>query len=554
MVMINRRDFLHLAGYSTLLSTPLFQGCDSNDSSNEASSTQSEPDWSPLTANDTETPFEVRVEGYIPTALQGGTLYRNGPGLYERQGIKRANFIDGDGYVTALKFNNQSNASFQGRFVRTTKYKQEAATDKFLNDTWATLVPDLPVEQSLIQDNSANQSSVSTVWFNQHLYSFDESAPPYRLNPETLETEQLGGEQFNAIYAAHSKIDSVNGDWIHFGLQYGNPEATTTAEAGHVLMHISIIDQYESTTKYYKRIDLSAIDQQLTSLGRGVYIHDFFATENFLVFYLPPVFIDLRSLGSNARQFGLEEKPLTGCFQWIPALGGKILLFSRHNPNLDPIMLDVPESSAKGFWHVFNAYEQNQRIICDFIAYNDFNSLLDRENSVLYTLMEGKRGQLTSEGALARYILSFSQIDSQTGMPINANVQYQLLESNFGFEFPVINRHYETRKHRYGYAAFDYKDYSGLFHGIAKYDFETNNLQKHDFGENYFCAEPVFCPDPSHQAEDAGWLIVTVYDALEKQSFIAILNAQDIIAAPTAKIYLGRALSVHLHGFWRAAD
>ncbi|MGV6808456.1 MAG: carotenoid oxygenase family protein [bacterium] len=552
--MITRREFLSLMAYTSLLPIPLLQGCNDNDgvSGDENVEIQpTQPDWSLLTANDSEAAFELQIEGKIPEALYGGTLYRNGAGLHERQGVKRANFIDGDGYITALRFDHQGSADFQGRFVRTNKYQQEALADKFLNDTWATLIPDLPAEQSLINANDANQSSVSTVWFNGHLYSFDESAKPYRLNPETLETEQLGGGQFNAIYAAHSKIDPINGDWMHFGLQYGNPSAADPSQAGHILIHISIIDQQESSTKYYKQLDLTAIDQHLSALGRGVYIHDFFATENFLVFYLPPVFVDLRSLGQNAQRFGLTETTLTECFKWIPSLGGKILVLSRHNPNLEPIMVDVPESSAKAFWHVFNAYEKDQQIVCDFIAYDDFNRLLDRENSMLYTLMRGEKGQLTSEGELARYTLNLAEFDTQTGMPSHINMQYSVLEERFGFEFPVINRQYETRQHRYGYAAFDYKDYTGLFHGIAKYDFNTYNSQYHDFGDNSFCGEPIFCPDPNQHAEDAGWLLVTVYDALEKQSFIAILNAQDISANPVAKIHLGRALSIHLHGFWK---
>src|SRR5262249_33509256 len=67
-----------------------------------------------------ETP---RVEGQVPASL-AGSLYRNGPGLFERGGVPKPNLLDGDGLVQRLSFRDGS-VRYQNRFVRTRKLAEE---------------------------------------------------------------------------------------------------------------------------------------------------------------------------------------------------------------------------------------------------------------------------------------------------------------------------------------------------------------------------------------------------------------------------------------------
>ena len=45
----------------------------------------------------------LRVEGSLPPELRG-TLYRNGPGLLTRLGQRYAHWFDGDGAISAVRF------------------------------------------------------------------------------------------------------------------------------------------------------------------------------------------------------------------------------------------------------------------------------------------------------------------------------------------------------------------------------------------------------------------------------------------------------------------
>jgi hypothetical protein len=68
------------------------------------------------------------VEGTIPPELTG-TLLRNGPAMFERDGFKKE-FLDGDGMITSLSFKD-GRAYFRNKFVRTPGFKREECDGVF---------------------------------------------------------------------------------------------------------------------------------------------------------------------------------------------------------------------------------------------------------------------------------------------------------------------------------------------------------------------------------------------------------------------------------------
>ena len=65
----------------------------------------------------------ARVEGRLPAALRG-TLYINGPGLFDRGGRRKRNLLDGDGLITGFTIGD--GVRVRARFVRTDKLGDEA--------------------------------------------------------------------------------------------------------------------------------------------------------------------------------------------------------------------------------------------------------------------------------------------------------------------------------------------------------------------------------------------------------------------------------------------
>src|SRR5512132_3967861 len=83
--------------------------------------------------------YVPRVGGRLPASLEG-SLYRNGPGLFERGGVRKPHLLDGDGLVQRLSFRG-GNVRYQNRFVGTRKLVKEEAAGRYLHATWSQRAP-----------------------------------------------------------------------------------------------------------------------------------------------------------------------------------------------------------------------------------------------------------------------------------------------------------------------------------------------------------------------------------------------------------------------------
>ena len=62
--------------------------------------------------------YITEIEGEVPATLQG-TLFRNGPGRFERGEQKYEHMLDGDGYVQSFSFGDDGSVFFRSKFVHT---------------------------------------------------------------------------------------------------------------------------------------------------------------------------------------------------------------------------------------------------------------------------------------------------------------------------------------------------------------------------------------------------------------------------------------------------
>ena len=77
----------------------------------------------------TDVPLQA-TRGTIPADLRG-TLYRNGPGRLERSGQWVHHPFDGDGMITALRFES-GGAALTNRFIRTEGWLAEEQAGRYL--------------------------------------------------------------------------------------------------------------------------------------------------------------------------------------------------------------------------------------------------------------------------------------------------------------------------------------------------------------------------------------------------------------------------------------
>lgn len=186
--MLTRRDFLHLAGGAAAsLALP---GCAASPPlRKEVFPEFGDPDRPYLglaTSLREEYDYEARVEGRLPEDL-AGTLYRIGPGLFDRGGLRKRSLLDGDGMVHAFRF-HAGGVHYRNRFVRTAKFTEEEAAGKFIYPTWSTQAPGGLLANFMGVSRFKSQAGVTVYLRNGRLYAFDESFLPYEMDPVNLET------------------------------------------------------------------------------------------------------------------------------------------------------------------------------------------------------------------------------------------------------------------------------------------------------------------------------------------------------------------------------
>lgn len=514
--MIRRRDFLHLAG-GALLSLAM-PGCAASPPLRRDSLTDfGSPDrpWLGLaTSLREEHIYEARLEGRLPEGLRG-TLYRNGPGLFDRDGLRKRTLLDGDGMVQSFRFHGEG-VQYRNRFVRTPKYVEETATGAFIYPTWSTQAPGGLVANFWPGDRLLSQAGISVYTWNGRLYAFDESNLPFELDPVTLETvgqSRLGLAEGFTIYSAHPKLDPHNGEWLHFGVRYGPNPA----------LHFTIFSP-DGKLKLHRAIPMP----------RYAYLHDWFVSERHLIVSLHPVEIKFWGF-----LFGLRS--IADSLRWKPEKGNLLVVLPRDGSG-EPVFITT---EARFMWHSVNAFEVGGEIIADFVGYSNPDHFVGPD-PVISAVMAGRPGNFAFPGELRRYRIN----------PTSRTAREELLDRG-SYEWPRINEQHRCSCYRFAYLG---KTRPGEFFWshLVSVDMESGRTTSCDFGAGNYCSEPVFVPRPGaiyapESAQEPGWILSLVYDSRTRKSFLAVMDAEHLADGPLARVHLRHHAPFSYHGWWQPA-
>lgn len=458
--------------------------------------------------------YQARVEGRIPEQMRG-TLYRNGPGLFDRGGLRKRNLLDGDGMVQSFRFHD-GGVQYRNRFVRTHKYLAEQAAGRFLYPSWSTQAPGGLWANFMAPGELTGQAGITVFPWQGRLYAFDECALPYELDPDSLETigiSRLGLPEGLTIYAAHAKMDPRTGEWLHFGVLYGpSPK-----------LHVTIFGRDGALKRH-----------RVLPMPRNVYIHDWFVSGRHLVFVMHPVQIAFWPVF-----FG--RKSLLDSLSWRPELGNLIVVLERDNDK-PPLLL---ESAACYMWHSFNAFEKGSEIVADFVGYQNPDHFIGAD-PVASAVMVGRKGEYAYPGSVRRYL-----IDPGTG-----RMREELVAAG-NYEWPRVNEQHSCHDYRVGYMV-QTRPGEFFWSKACRIDMRTGQTENFDFGTGCYLSEQVFAPLPGRaygaaDPREPGFLLTEVYDSKSKRSFLAVLRAEHIEAGPVATVHLGHHVPFSYHGCWSQA-
>ncbi len=437
----------------------------------------------------------LTVEGELPKELEGMFL-RNGPNPQFKP-IGLHHWLDGDGMLHCVEISN-GKASYRNRYIRTDGFKVEQTQGKAI---WPGLLnlPRFDTPYGLMMKNTAN---TSCVFHAGKLLALWEAGAPYEIRLPDLET--VGVYTFNdkiaSTFTAHPKVDPVTGEMIVFGF----------APIAPPYLEYSVVSK-EGELKRTVPIDIPA----------PVMMHDFAITEHYTIFLdMPLTFKPMRIMQG--------QLPI----KFEPQNPSRIGILPRNGDNRTIRWFKV---SACMLYHVGNAWEEGDELVLLATRAPDTYLFIPQED-------KGEGGETEFEDfRLYRY-----RINLATGV-----VKEEALD-NVATEFPRINDDFTGRKTRYMYASQQatYMRPRLLLDGLIKYDLETGSSQLHEFGRGRFGGDSAFAPRPGAAAEDDGWLLTMVWDAVAKQSELLIIDAQNFTSEPVARILMPQRVPYGFHATW----
>jgi carotenoid cleavage dioxygenase len=470
---MKRRQFLEYTGFGAMgtATASLLSGCAEEEPPVKF---WQEGNFRPVSEEVTVT--DLKVEGAIPPQLSG---------LYVRNGTNSStgpseHFFGGDGMIHGIRLENGRALWYRNRYVDTPVYRKESGG----------FGPPKP-------ENTT--SAVSLLYHGGELMSLGEFGYPYLIDPDDLSTKGVFnyGGKLPGNMTAHPRIDPDTGELLFFGYDVMEPYMT------------------------YMRADASGRMLQVepvTMTGPSM-VHDFAATENYVVFMEMPVRFSWLSAVTGS---GLP-------FKWDDDAPCRFGVMPRTGTDADVKWFDIPPCFV---FHIMNSYEQGDAVIVDAARYDH--------------LWVKNSHDFFHPARLSRFSMNM-----KTG---RASVE-QLHRA--AMEFPQVNRATWTRPYRYGYSVVvdeandspeRIQDAAG---GLRKYDVQTGESDEWLPGAEHTPGEPIYVPaSDSGGGEDEGYLVTFVYDKSRDKSAFCLFDAQRLSSGPIARVELPVRVPIGFHGTW----
>jgi all-trans-8'-apo-beta-carotenal 15,15'-oxygenase len=439
------------------------------------------------------------ISGALPVALQG-SLYRNGPALFERRGERLAHWFDGDGAILAIHLAaGQATATY--RMVNTAGYQAESQRDQFIYSGYRRQTS-LPLWRKDVSKNAANTSVLA---LPDRLLALWEGGFPHALDPQDLTTrglDNLQGLRAPQSFSAHPKVDAASGEIYNFGLTFGR----------QTRLHLYRCDRL-GQLQQQRAIELDYIPL----------IHDFVVAGPYILFCLSPV-------GLNPWPVLLRQQGYSDALSWQPERGTQILVFDRASLEL------VSRGEAEPWfqWHFANGYlDGDGQLQVDVVRYADFQT-----NQFLQEV-PGGNPQTPAPGHLWRLSID----------PQRAEVKSAQL-SDRSSEFPTIDPRQVGTAHSHIYAATrsDRAAVTDLFDALSCYHCATSELTINNLGGGRYPSEPLLLPDP--QRSGGGWVAAVIYDASLGQSELWLWPSDRLGDEPCCRLALTQPIALGFHGTW----
>eukprot|EP00793_Prasinoderma_coloniale_P006706 PRCOL_00001536-RA len=483
------------------------------------------------------------IEGQIPPELEG-TLLRNGPAYFEREGDLNKRYLDGDGMVTSIAFKD-GKAFFRNKFVQTECFKAEQEAGKYLEPSiftaedprkpiwWhRTAVDMVGIDRGFTGDpQMKHNGAYNVINWGGSLVAVD-YAKPYELDPKNLETIGHGASDLSStMHTSHYRV---------------------MAEADGSSRLVSMLNKINwrnhTTTSNFCEFDEQGNKvKDLTYVFPAAYVHDMIVTDDYYVLFDCPVRMHLKNTFINYPQ---GKTSLSESIAEDTSRKPMFRLFPRHDGVEEKVI--ATDKFCFSYHHV-NGWQEGDKLIFDTTTWPKFTlyflDIVDADGKVFWPKM-----------SFTRFVL-----DLKTGECDAFDLD------NHPCEYPAVAPCATGRPYRHAYlctsahAAADNDEISGPIHQLTKVSMASadpyckeTKVEHYYPGDTRFCMEPLFIPRSQEnsgihgkggEGEDDGWLIGLVNNAGSTTDCV-IIDCKDFAAGPVCTLHLPRYVPMGVHGSW----
>jgi carotenoid cleavage dioxygenase-like enzyme len=321
------------------------------------------------------------------------------------------------------------------------------------------------------------------------IMALEEGSFPWIMDDElsTVGYHDYDGQLTTAM-TAHPKICAETGELLFFGYDFMAPYFT-----------------YHRVTA-----DGRLVQSEEVAVKGATMHHDFAVSRNHIIVMDLPVIFDL-----NRALTG--EMPMV----WSDDYGARFGVFRRDGSAADTRWFDIEPCYV---FHTLNAHDDGDVVEITGCRYDE----LWRQSTQI--------GSVTSDKPANLYRW---RLNTATGA-----VEETRLD-DASAEFPRCADDRIGITARYGYVA---SAEEGRRTHVVKYDLANGSRTHHEFRDGHEPGEPVFVPRADATAEDDGYLITYVH--APGSSYLVVLDARDMTAAPLAEVHTDRRIPIGFHGSW----
>jgi carotenoid cleavage dioxygenase len=243
------------------------------------------------------------------------------------------------------------------------------------------------------------------------------------------------------------------------------------------------------------------------SMPRATLMHDFAMTATKVVFFDSMITFDLGRLARGGSPFS-----------WDDTHGARVGVMPRGGTDADVRWFPIEPCHLS---HSANAYD-------------------DRDTVVVTGTRIGHADGLP-------YLHRWT-IDLRSG-----SVREEALDDDAS-EYPRLPDALVGLRHRFVYSTSFVYEAEPDHREIYKYDLVAGVRTVHRLPAGHTCGEPVFVARRDARREDDGYLITFAHDRSTDRSYVLLVDAGDVGAAPVAEVHLPVRVPAGFHGTWLPED